>query len=290
MTPELVPDLMANAMVCEDNLILDDTETAVEELETLGDLRVLVVDVTPENVGRDPDGLVQISNQVGVDIVMGCGPYVAASHGDEIKARSAEDWHRELVDQLTAAAPRPALIGEIGTSDPIAAGEMEALIGAAAAQRDTGVPLYVHLHPFARRGHEVLTVIEEHGGEISRTVLCHLDAQIAGGLDYHRELLDRGCRIAFDVWGYEAVELGGQWPTDSERLAATLELLEGGYGESLLHSQDVCMKMSLRRNGGPGYSHLWSKIRPRLIDAGLPESTVGAMLAGNALALFAARP
>lgn len=41
----------------------------------------------------------------------------------------------------------------------------------------------VHLHPFGRRGHEVLSLVEEHGGDLSRTVLCHLDVCMKVQLD-----------------------------------------------------------------------------------------------------------
>ena len=107
----------------------------------LSGIRALVVDVTPENVGRDPDALVALSVATDVDIVMGCGPYVAGAPMEDGAPRSAAEWHRALLHQLESPPPRPSVIGEIGTSDPITDGEREALIGAIRAQRDTRVPL-----------------------------------------------------------------------------------------------------------------------------------------------------
>src|SRR5918911_154073 len=49
------------------------------------------------------------------------------------------------------------------------------LLGAAQAQAQLGVPLYVHLHPWARRGHEALDLVVAGGGRPERVVLCHLD-------------------------------------------------------------------------------------------------------------------
>jgi phosphotriesterase-related protein len=290
VTPALRERLAANSLVCADNLVLDDVDIAADELSYLGGVNALVIDVTPENIGRDPARLVAISERTGVDVLMGCGPYVGVSHSEEDRARSEDAWHGRIVADLTRPVPRAAVIGEIGTSDPIEPSERRALIGAIRAQRDTGAPLYVHLHPFGTRGHEVLDLVERYGGDVARTVLCHLDGQIPNGLSYHRSLLDRGCLIAFDVWGFASVEAGGRWATDTERVGATVELVADGYVEQLLFSQDVCQKTQLRRFGGPGYDHIWLWARPALGQAGLDDATVTQLLSGNGLRLLGGAP
>jgi phosphotriesterase-related protein len=181
------------------------------------------------------------------------------------------------------------VIGEIGTGDPIAPVEAAALRGAAMAQGQSGVPLYVHLHPWARRGHEALDLVERAGGDLDRTVLCHLDPQIPGGLDYHRELLERGATLAFDIWGDEDRYGHVAMPTDAERVAATAALVADGYGRQLVHSQDVCTKTQLRRFGGPGYDHLPRVVAGRLAAAGLDADEIHRQLAGNALDMLLAR-
>lgn len=279
----------ANPMGCEDNLVLDDLGLAADELSFLSPLRALVIDVTPETVGRDASALLEISARTGVDIIMGCGPYVELANATRDRERSAEVWHSALLSQLDSPSPRPSVIGEIGTSDPIAASERAALVGAIRAHRDRDVPLYVHLAPFGRRGHEVLDLVEAEGGDVGRTVLCHLDAQIPNGLDYHRELLDRGCLIAFDVWGYEAHEADGRWPTDEERIQTVAELIRSGHQRRILNSQDVCTKIQLRRFGGVGYDHLWTTIRPALSEAGIGESAIQDLLGRNAMRLLRPR-
>ena len=156
------------------------------------------------------------------------------------------------------------------------------------AQGRLDVPLYVHLHPWARRGHEALDIVEAGGGDLSRTVLCHLDPQIPGGLDYHAELCERGATIAFDIWGddfdYGAVAM----PSDEQRLSALLELIERGLGDRLVHSQDVCTKTQLRRWGGPGFDHLPRTVGPRMRAAGLDGEEVHRQLVGNVTALLRA--
>jgi phosphotriesterase-related protein len=288
VTSETVARVRQNPFACLDNLVLDDERTAVEELARLHDLgSTLVIDVTPDSVGRDPARLASIARASGLDIVMGCGPYIAAARPLDDPAWQPERYRDELLAALHGDGPRPAVIGEIGTSDPILPVEAAALTGAAQAQAGLGgIALYVHLHPFARRGHEALDLVERAGGDLARTVLCHLDPQIPGGLDYHRSLLARGCTIAFDLWGDEDVYGAHRMPTDGERVDALLELIAAGFGAQLVHSHDVCLKSQLARLGGPGYAHIPRVVRPRLLAAGLSESEVDRQLAGNARALL----
>jgi phosphotriesterase-related protein len=288
VTAETVRRVRENPFACLDNLVLDDQRAAIEELGQLqGFGSTLVVDVTPDSVGRDPARLAAIARASGLDVVMGCGPYIADARPDDDPSWNAEHYRDELLTQLRADGPRPAVIGEIGTSDPIAQIEIAALTGAAQAQAELpGIALYVHLHPFARRGHEALDLVERAGGDLSRTVLCHLDPQIPAGLDYHRSLLARGCTIAFDLWGDEDLYGADRMPTDDERVAALLELIRHGFGAQLVHSHDVCLKSQLTRFGGPGYAHIPRVVRPRLLVAGLTEAEVARQLSGNARALL----
>lgn len=198
VTPQNAARVQQSPFACPDNLMLDDLELVVDELGPLAGDSILIVDVTPENVGRDVAYLAAVSETTGLDVVYGCGLYIDESRpGEEVGPPEA--YRDAILSQFAAADPRPAVIGEIGTGDPITPAERASLIGAAQAQAELGVPLYVHLHPWARRGDEVVDLVAEHGADLERTVLCHLDVQIPNGLDYHRRLLRRGCLIAFDI-------------------------------------------------------------------------------------------
>jgi len=285
---ETVAGVRTNPFACLDNLVLDDPEAMIAELGRLHDLgRTLVIDVTPSNVGRDLAVLAGLSRAAGVDVVCGCGRYIAESRPGDDPALPAEAYRDEILAELAAPPPRPGVIGEIGTGDPILPVEAASLRGAAMAQAASGLALYVHLHPWARRGHEALDLVAAAGGDARRVVLCHLDPQIPGGLDYHRALMDRGATIAFDIWGDEDRYGHVRMPTDDERVAATVQLVRDGYGDRLVHSHDVCTKTQLRRFGGAGFDHLPRAVAPRLRAAGLSRAELSRQLAGNALALIA---
>ena len=245
--------------------------------------------MTPANVGRDPERLAQLAAELGLDIVYGCGRYIAESRPGDTSDEPAESYRDEILAEFEDSARRPSVIGEIGTGDPIEPVERVSLRGAAMAQAELGVPLYVHLHPWARRGHEALDIVESAGGDLERTVLCHLDPQIPGGLAYHAELCERGATIAFDIWGDEFDYGAVAMPTDEERLSATLELIGLGHGDRLVHAHDVCTKTQLRRWGGAGFDHLPRTVAPRMRAAGLDDEEVHRQLAGNVTSLLEVR-
>lgn len=274
----------SHPFACPDNLVLDSTDVAVDELSAGPDRpRMLVVDVTPDTVGCDPERLAQISERSGVDVVRGCGPYIEKSwHGLDLTA-----------DEVTArvrsafCARRPAaVIGEIGTSSPITSGERRALTGAARAQAELAAPLYVHVDPWSPEAHEALDIVEKAGGDLSRTVICHMDIVATRNPEYVFGVLSRGAWVAIDIWGDEDDYGGDPMPLDTERLSAVLRLMERGWGSRLVHSQDVCTKSQLSRFGGPGYLHLWRTVRPLLASAGLDERDLADQMAGNALRLL----
>lgn len=267
-----------------DNVVLADPEVAIEELTVDHEARprMLVVDVTPDTVGADPERLAEISRRSGIDILRGCGPYIERSWDGSLDP--------DVVTEGILAAfsgPYPAsVIGEIGTSAPTTSGERLALIAAAQAQADLGAPLYLHVDPWSPDSQHALDVVEAAGADLTRTVICHQDIVAVGDPDAVRAILDRGAWVAIDIWGDEDGYGGDPMPTDDERLAAVLGLIEDGWGERVLHSHDVCTKSQLRRFGGPGYLHLWTHVRQRMSRAGITASQIADQLAGNALNLL----
>ena len=103
---------------------------------------------------------------------------------------------------------------------------------------------------------------------------------------YHRELMDRGATIAFDLWGDDFDYGDVAMPTDAQRVEATAQLIEQGYGDRIVHSPDVCTKTQLLRYGGAGYAHIPRHVGRMLEAAGLSSDECHRQLAGNALALI----
>jgi phosphotriesterase-related protein len=66
-------------------------------------------------------------------------------------------------------------------------------------------------------------------------------------------------------------------------------LIDWGYGDRVLLSQDVFLKMMLTRHGGFGYAYLLHHFLPRLERAGVSEAAIAAMLVTNPRRVFSSR-
>jgi phosphotriesterase-related protein len=284
VTADNAARVRANPFACPDNIVLSDPRIAEQELGALPP-DGLLVDVTPDELGGAPGLLARVSERTGIDIVTGCGLYIDAAwssrHGDAPTA-----WFADRILRRFDSERPPAVIGEIGTGAPITAAEQRSLAGAAIAQRETGAPLYVHLHPWHPQGAQALDIVEENGGDLERTVLCHCDVTAGRQLDALEALLRRGCLAGFDIWGDDYDYGDGAMPADQERAATVAELIERGWGDRLVHSQDVCEKTQLRRWGGAGYGHVPRDLPGLLRERGVAPEEIDRQLSGNMLRLL----
>ncbi|MGV9775560.1 phosphotriesterase family protein [Streptosporangium sp. NPDC003464] len=274
-----------------DNVSLDDTEVAIEEVArfTARGGRTLL-EVTPDGIGRAPGELARIARAGGLNIVMGCGFYLERTHPARVREMSADDVAAEIERDLTEGVDgvRAGVIGEIGISADFTPAEEKVLRGAARAQSRTGVPLSVHLPGWVRHGHRVLDVVAEEGGLLPATVLSHMNPSLHDR-DYQVSLAVRGAYLEYDMCGMEYLFPGeGQSPCDEENAAAIAWLVRAGFGDRLLLSQDVFLKTMLVRYGGAGYAHILTDFVPRLHRHGLTPQDTHRMLVANPRELFTA--
>ena len=119
------------------------------------------------------------------------------------------------------------------------------------------------------------------GADLSRVVISHLDEQ--PDTAYHRAILERGVYVEYDTFGSESYfdGDGSAEPSDRERVDCLIELLDAGFGDRLLISQDVCTKVQLLKFGGSGYGHILRSIVPRLRRRGVDDATVLKLLVEN---------
>ena len=271
ITMELIGDLRWNAVSNKFNLSLDDPEVTVAELRrfhTAGGRGI--VDVTPVGIGRRVAELPAISERSGVHIMLGCGFYRGPSHPSWIAEKSAEDVAAYLIDELDngldGTGIRPAIIGEIGTTDPVTDDELKVLQGSAIAAVCTGAAISVHLDPQGQyQAPRILEWLVDHGADPARVVFGHSDEIL--DLDNHRRLMDSGATVEYDLFGTEFYYPGrGNYATDYERMEAVARLVSEGYADRLVLAGDVHLKMMLTAYGGMGYAHVMGRIVPFLKD------------------------
>lgn len=252
------------------------------------------VDATNRSLGRDPAALARVARATGLHIVMGSGYYVAAAHPPDMDGRTVDDLTREIVRDVTAGAGdtgiRAGLIGEIGCTWPWTANEKKVVRAAVAAQRETGAPLMLHPGRHETAPAEILDLVRKEGGDLTRTIMCHIDRTIAD-VDRVLDLAATGVYLEYDLFGlensYYPYNPDFDMPNDGGRMRHVLRLLEAGRIRQVLLSHDIAYKTSLTRWGGYGYHHLLVNVVPRLRRKGLDQPALDTLLVENPARIMA---
>lgn len=292
-----------------DNLVLDSVEDAVDELARYrragGDA---IVDVTPKNVGGDPERVWGVARETGVTVVHGTAFYMRSSHPDRIDDMSrgeiAEEFISDVREGIDDTEVRAGIIGEIGvtdTADGEGAGidhefheaELKVLRAGVDAALHTGVSISIHppfrrteKYPTSRRCLEILDLIEEEGLAPERVVFCHRDQSkfLERDLTYQKELAERGAYVEFDLFGHPESPrptFDDAQPGDTDRIEWIQELITEGYGSRLLLSHDVFLKRCLVKYGGDGYDYIPTTVLPALREYGVAQSDIETVVEGN---------
>lgn len=292
--PDLRQAIVSDPPGNRDNMALDNEQDAVDEL-TRFRLRGggTIVDATTRGMGRDPKAIYRISSATGLNVTMGTGYYVAASHPPDMSSRTEDELFDEMVREIEVGVEETGIhcghIGEIGV-DEFADNELKVLRAASRTQRRTGAMMTVHqMYVFVKReGAKLADVIEDAGGDLHRTVFCHMDGS-EEDFDLQVSLLERGITLEYDVFGLEQYwpRFDLQWPQDQARVRGVARLIEAGWASQIVLSQDICMKMMLVKNGGWGYAHILDYVVPRLRLIGVTDVQITTMLVDNPRRLLA---
>ena len=115
-----------------DNMRLYDEALVIEEVSRYRAAggRALV-EVTPVDIGRDPEGLVRIARAADLHIVMGNAYYVHGTHPPDMAMRSEEDLAAEIAGEILNGVGetgiKAGIIGEIGCTWPLHENERKCL-------------------------------------------------------------------------------------------------------------------------------------------------------------------
>lgn len=290
----ILGELRMDPFVNLHNCALDDHQLAIAELAPFRKAGGrTVVDPTCRGIGRSPEKLREISKGSSLHIVMGSGYYLQASHPPELKTMSKKDVADEIVrdalDGVDGTDARIGLIGEIGVSSDFTPEEEKSLRGAAQAQARTKLPIMVHLPAWFRHGGRVLDTIAEEGGDLSHTILCHMNPS-GEDIEYQTACAKRGAFIEYDMIGmdYWYADQQVQCPSDEDNARAIKRLIDLGFLERILLSQDVFIKMMLTHYGGFGYAYVVTHFADRLKRHGVSDDQIRTMLIDNPRRVFSA--
>ena len=101
-----------------------------------------------------------------------------------------------------------------------------------------------------------------------------------------KDLAETGCFIEFDLFGFENSSFAYLGLTDFtisdvQRIHKVERVLEMGYIDQLLISQDVCQRWQLTCHGGKGYAHILENIVPRMRRRGISDDQISKIMVDN---------
>lgn len=274
-----------------DNLSMWDYVTQKKELLRFKNLGGrTVVDATMPGIGRNPERLKRISEETGLNVVMGTGYYVCSTHPEEMKNQTereiADGMIKEIREGVGDTGIKAGIIGEIGISEVFNEEERRVLRAAATASLETSTSILVHINPWTTNGIEAAEILLNAGVAPNKIAISHVDVE--NNEEYIARLLKMGVYIEFDNFGKEYYvdrevrrDGYGLFVHDTERVSLIKKLIDKGYKKQLLLSCDVCLKTCLRTYGGWGYDHVLRNIVPMLEDEGVLREDIELLLVSN---------
>ena len=259
-----------------------------------------VVDATPNECGRDPELLREVSERTGLQIVCSTGYYYEGEGGTAyFKFRSAlgpadaevEDlMMSELTEGIGDSGIKAGVIKLASSKDVITDYEKMFMLAGAKAQAATGVPIITHTQE-GTMGPEQAALLVEAGADPEQVMIGHMDGNT--DVAYQMATLAHGVNVAFDRFGLQVL-VGA--PMDAAREATLIGLFGMGYGDRIMLSHDTVnawlgrpLVMSddvaaLVRNWR--ITHLFENVIPVLKGAGVDEARIDAIFTENPRRLF----
>jgi len=264
---------------------LTDVATAITELQYYANAGgKTIVDASNIGIGRNPEGLKQISESTGIHVIMGAGFYKDKWIPDSIKDKSV----KQLTDMITndiidgISGIHSGMIGEIGLSWPMTKFEKKVLRASARAQKATGASINLHfdIPGEVKDRYRALLILKMAGADLKRVFISH-NLPYLDMVDTYVRYSKLGCYITFDLFGlHEPLE--NKFETEKLEPISTIKaLVDRGYTEKILLSQDICIQDCYVKNGGYGYAQILTHILPQLKAEGLSDEQINTILVEN---------
>jgi len=271
-----------------DNCSLTDEKMAISEVKLFKEAGGnTLVELTPNNIARNPLALVRIAQAAGINVIMGTAYYIDESYTPELRARmnsrTEEDIADEFVRDITIGVGdtgiRAGIIGEVACSWPLTDNERKVLRGAAIAQQQTGAPISVHPGGFEEAPIEIIKVLSDAGADPRRVIIDHMGRTIKSHSTRFR-LAETGCYLEWDRFGSDGLypivtpftyNKLPDYPNDVERLNQIIQMIGEGHLNQILISHDTNNKIELAHFGAQGYAHILNNVIPLMRAKGMTE-------------------
>ena len=242
-----------------------------------------LVTCTPVGVGRRADIDVAIARAAGFPVVLPTGVYrepwvpawAHAATEDELAA-----WMvNELCNGIETTGVRAGWIKVSAGDDGMTDCERKILRAAARAGLATGVIIGSHTIRAAVVATQ-LDVIEQVGYTPQRFIWIHTQSE--PDVAVHLELAARGIWLEYD-------SIGSPSPSEEWLVAAVMRVIEAGFGERLLLSQDRGWYDPSKAGGGTvkPFTYLVERFLPKLRTAGVSDEWIYRLMVANPFRAYA---
>jgi phosphotriesterase-related protein len=287
--------ILANPHSHLTNLLLKDIGLAIDEVskfKTVGG--GTIVDVSNADIGRYPLGLKMVAERTGLNVVCGTGHYVDAYHPPNMNERSVEDLKEEMVrdvmEGIDSTEIKAGILGEIGNTSGFGGcwteNEKKVCRAAVRAQENTGASIYIHPGRSREAPIEILQFLREEEANLERVVMGHLHRTI-NEIKEFEVVANYGCYLAIDEFGctftYSPMTYSTHFPVPHDEGMCVLvrDLIDAGYLDQIVISNDICYQIRLTKFGGHGYAHIIKNIIPHLKELGVTNKEIKMILVEN---------
>lgn len=268
-------------------LVIDDEEVMAKEIaEFTNRGGRTVCDVTLDEIGRDPLRLARFSRRTGIHVLMGCGWYREFGYPPVVAEKTSRELAELLVQEIEVGVGetgiRAGFIGEIGTGrHHIKPAEERVFRAAALAQSRTGVAITTHTTRWGTLALEQIAMLKEFGADLRRVIIGHLGDRV--GVHHLLPIAAQGVYLEVDNIGYL------DYQPEYVRADNVAALVQEGFVDRVLLSEDICMLNHLQYTGGKGYGYIFDVFLPLLRERGVTDEQIHQMMVVNPARVFSRR-
>ena len=261
---------------------IETVEEVVPEIKKMMDLGVnSAIEVTTNDMYRDVKKLKTISETTNLNIVAATGFYLSEYHPEWLTNATPEEIAEVMINDLTKGIDgtdiKAGVIGEIASSPKEFVGqEKKVLLASAIAHKETGAAVSTHTGRFTAI--ETIETLINNGVTPDKIVIGHQD--LIDDFEYHLSILKYGVNIGFDTCGKIAYQL------DETRAKDILKLIEAGYGDHIMLSNDISRRSYFTTADKFGYTAVMSRVVPLLKEYGASEENIEKLLVKNPARIF----
>ncbi len=243
----------------------------------------MLIDCTPEYLGRNPVLLQRLSEKTGIHIMTPTGYYAAARmqflpwYTEERSAEELADlWIQEWKNGIDGTEIRPGLIKLGIDASPLPETAVKTLEAGVIASRETGLTLALHA-PDGKGFQEALRLLLQKGVSADRIIWVHANLEV--NIDLHLDAAEKGVWIEYDGLSPETLDL---------HFDLIQRMKKSGYLDQILISHDAGWYSVGEERGGDFryFGDLMNTLLPLLRESGFSEREIRKLFMTNPTKAF----